>query len=58
MYSSYNKLRKSSCDIMPHRKNKKLCVMMYRLILSYITYKIVLFAFITYNMWACILQFI
>ena len=25
MYSSYNKLRKSSCDIMPHRKAKALC---------------------------------
>ena len=40
MYTSYNKLRKSSCDIMPHRK-QRLCVMLYRLILSYIRYKIV-----------------
>ena len=23
MYTSYNKLRKRSCDITPHRKNKK-----------------------------------
>ena len=42
MYTSYNKLRKSSFDITPHRKTtKKLCLMLRRLILSYITYSVV-----------------
>ena len=47
MYSSYNKLRKSFCDITPHRK--KQC----RLILSYITCKIVVLhlSHITYKMY-------